>query len=50
MQIKADGAMKLLSFGDVGHLPPNMQTGYGEKERRLVVPVVGELETSTNAN
>lgn len=24
--IKADGSMKLLSFGDVGHLPPNLST------------------------
>ena len=24
--IKADGSMKLLSYGDVGHIPPNLQT------------------------
>ena len=24
--VEADGAMKLLSFSDVGHLPPNLQT------------------------
>lgn len=26
IKIKADGSMKLLSFGDVGHLPPNLST------------------------
>jgi serine/threonine-protein phosphatase PGAM5 len=26
VKIKADGSMKLLSFGDVGHLPPNLST------------------------
>lgn len=26
IKIKADGSMKLLSFGDVGHLPPNLLT------------------------
>ncbi|MCG6950444.1 MAG: histidine phosphatase family protein [Acidobacteria bacterium] len=26
VKIRADGAMKLLSFGDVGHLPPNLST------------------------
>jgi serine/threonine-protein phosphatase PGAM5 len=24
--INADGSMKLLSYGDVGHLPPNLTT------------------------
>jgi len=38
VQVKPDGAMKLLSFGDVGHLAQNMQTGYGGKPRQLVVP------------
>ena len=26
IKIKADGSMKMLSFGDVGHLPPNLST------------------------
>jgi serine/threonine-protein phosphatase PGAM5 len=26
IKIKPDGSMKLLSFGDVGHLPPNLST------------------------
>lgn len=27
IRIKADGSFKILAVGDVGHLPPNMQTG-----------------------
>ena len=26
VRVKADGTMKLLSFGDVGHIPPNLST------------------------
>lgn len=26
IRVGADGAMKVLSFGDVGHIPPNLQT------------------------
>jgi serine/threonine-protein phosphatase PGAM5 len=29
IRIKADGSMKLVSFSDVGHIPPNMQTETG---------------------
>jgi serine/threonine-protein phosphatase PGAM5 len=40
VQINPDGSMKLLFFGDVGHLPPNLQTrtGHYPPERSLVVP------------
>ncbi len=38
VRIKPDGAMKLLLYGDVGHLPPNMQTGLYNKTGPLVVP------------
>lgn len=38
VQVKPDGALKLLSYGDVGHIAPNMQTGYGGKGRELVIP------------
>ena len=37
--VRADGTMKLLGVGDVGHLPPNMQTGFGREAGPLVVPV-----------
>lgn len=33
IRIKADGSFKILAVGDVGHLPPNMQTGlYNDAE------------------
>mgnify|MGYP006137258167 CR=1 FL=1 len=36
IRIDADGRMKVLSVGDVGHLPPNLQTGAtGDGERSL---------------
>lgn len=39
VRIEADGTTKLLSAGDVGHLPPNLQTGAsGNPERNLDVP------------
>jgi serine/threonine-protein phosphatase PGAM5 len=38
VKIKPDGSRKLLAFGDVGHLPPNLQTGLDSEERVLVVP------------
>jgi len=38
VRINSDGTMKLLSFGDVGHIPPNLQTGLDLEERTLVVP------------
>jgi serine/threonine-protein phosphatase PGAM5 len=38
VKIKPDGAMKLLSYGDVGHIPPNLQTGLQRGKRRLVLP------------
>jgi serine/threonine-protein phosphatase PGAM5 len=38
VRIKPDGSMKLLAYGDVGHLPPNLQTGLYGGKRELVVP------------
>jgi serine/threonine-protein phosphatase PGAM5 len=38
VRVNPDGTMKLLSFGDVGHLPPNLQTGLESEDRILVVP------------
>jgi serine/threonine-protein phosphatase PGAM5 len=38
VRVNPDGTMKLLSVGDVGHLPPNLQTGWDAAERILVVP------------
>lgn len=39
MRIEADGSYRLLGAGDVGHLPPNLQTGtIADPERDLAVP------------
>lgn len=38
VRINPGGAMKLLCFGDVGHLPPNMQTGLYNDAGDLIVP------------
>lgn len=38
VRIHPDGSMKLLGFGDVGHIPPNLQTGLYQGARLLVVP------------
>jgi serine/threonine-protein phosphatase PGAM5 len=38
VRVNPDGSMKLLLFGDVGHIPPNLQTGLDKEERILVVP------------
>lgn len=34
--VEADGAIRVISVGDVGHLPPNLQSGaFGDPEREL---------------
>ena len=38
VRIKPDGSMKLLTYGDVGHLPPNMQTGLYRNAEDLMPP------------
>ena len=38
VRVNSDGTMKLLSVGDLGHLPPNLQTGLDRVERNLKVP------------
>ena len=40
VRIKPDGSMKLVSFNDMGHIPPNLQTviGYENKSKELVLP------------
>jgi serine/threonine-protein phosphatase PGAM5 len=39
VRVNPDGTMKLLLFGDVGHIPPNLQTGLDSEDRVLVVPL-----------
>jgi serine/threonine-protein phosphatase PGAM5 len=38
IRVEANGAMQVLSVGDVGHLPPGMQSGTGSPDPALVVP------------
>jgi serine/threonine-protein phosphatase PGAM5 len=38
IRVEANGAMQVLSVGDVGHLPPNLQSGTGDHDPQLVVP------------
>lgn len=39
IRIEADGSMKLIAAGDVGHVPPNLRTGAtGDPERSLAAP------------
>jgi serine/threonine-protein phosphatase PGAM5 len=39
IRIEADGRMKLIAAGDVGHVPPNLRTGAtGDPERALAAP------------
>ena len=40
VRIKPDGSMKLISFNDMGHIPPNMRTvlGFESKSKELVLP------------
>ncbi len=38
VRIRADGAMKLLQFSDVGHIPVNLQTGLYNDTEVLAIP------------
>jgi len=40
VRIKPDGSMKLVSFNDMGHIPPNLRTVIGaeNKSKELVLP------------
>src|SRR6185436_1714139 len=39
IRVKADGTMQVIAVGDVGHLPPNLQSGTSaDPERSLAVP------------
>ena len=40
VQIKPDGSMKLVSFNDMGHIPPNLRTvtGSGSRTKELLLP------------
>ena len=39
IRVEADGRFKVISIGDLGHIPPNMQTGAtGMTDKKLEVP------------
>ena len=39
IRVEADGRFKVISVGDIGHVPPNLQTGStGMEERTLAAP------------
>ncbi len=41
MRIEADGRIKVIAIGDVGHIPPNMRTGAtGDGNRTLAIPLL----------
>lgn len=41
IRVEADGRFKVLSVGDVGHLPPTMRTGAtGDADRSLAIPAL----------
>lgn len=41
IRVQPDGRMKVISVGDVGHLPPNLQSGAtGDPERSLAIPAL----------
>ncbi|MGA9342222.1 MAG: histidine phosphatase family protein [Rhodanobacteraceae bacterium] len=41
IRIEANGRIRVISVGDVGHIPPNMQTGtIADSERNLAIPVL----------
>lgn len=41
VRIAADGTIQVNAIGDIGHLPPNLQTGAsGDSERSLAIPAL----------
>ena len=40
IRVRANGSMTVLSVGDIGHLPPNLQSWGGDGDPQLVVPDV----------
>jgi serine/threonine-protein phosphatase PGAM5 len=38
IRVEPNGVFQVLSVGDVGHLPPNLQSGTGDRDPQLIVP------------
>lgn len=46
IRVEADGRFKVISVGDVGHIPPGLRTGAtGDPERSLAIPKLPEQPT-----
>lgn len=51
IRFEADGSFKVLSVGDVGHLPPGLQTGAtGDAERSLAIPALPVANAGARGN
>lgn len=49
IRIEADGSFKIISVGDVGHLPPNLLSGAsGDGERSLAIPPLPLIDSTGN--
>ena len=49
IRIEADGSFKIVSVGDVGHLPPNLLSGAsGDGERSLAIPTLPLMDSTGN--
>lgn len=47
IRIEADGSFKVISVGDVGHLPPNLLSGAsGDGERSLAIPPLPQMDST----
>ncbi|MEO6227882.1 MAG: histidine phosphatase family protein, partial [Thermomonas sp.] len=45
IRIEADGRIKVIAVGDVGHIPPNMRTGAtGDGKHTLAIPLLPEIQ------
>jgi len=38
IRVRADGTMTVIAVGDIGHLPPNMQSWGGGADPQLAAP------------
>jgi len=41
VRVRANGAMTVLSVGDIGHIPPNLQSWGDDSDPQLLIPKEG---------
>ena len=47
IRVEPDGSFKVISVGDVGHLPPNLLSGAsGDGERSLAIPPLPQIDAT----